>query len=226
MSASTSISLRHLDVQELAFDVLSLLVVLLTQGPARSLVVALAASAHGLPTLGAWGLAIAFGVLFIPSTFLLMGPLEDEKPGGVLVALFLVPAAFAILVLPPLVLEELAASPPRGGAALGSIFGLFILNLVLMAVMVSSLDALGDWVDDLAAEHGIRIRGGFLRLVRRVYLSVILPQLLWLVVLLDVHPLGMVLLVAFRVCYLLSGKTGIVNLLVLALTVGVWWWFG
>ncbi len=225
MSAAGSFSLRRVDMQELAFDLLSLLVVFLAQGPARDLVAALAASAHGLSTLGAWGLAILFGVLFIPSTFLMMGPMEDEKPGGVLVALFLVPAAFAILVLPPLVLEELAASPPRGNAALGSIFGLFVLNLVLMAVMVSSLDALGDWVDGIAAEHGIRIRGGFLRLVRRVYLSVILPQLLWLVVLLDVHPLGMALLVAFRVCYIFSGATGVPNLLVLALTVGVWWWF-
>lgn len=226
MSASGSFSLCHVDVQELAFDLFSLLFVVLAQGPARTLVLALASGAHGLPTLAAWGLAIAFGVLFIPSTFLMMGPLEDEKPGGILVALFLVPAAFAVLVLPPLVLEELAASPPRGGAALGSIFGLFVLNLVLMAVMVSSLDVLGDWVDDLAADHGIRIRGGFLRLVRRVYLSVILPQLLWLVVLLDVHPLGMVLLVTFRVCYIFSGKTGLVNLILLVLTAGVWLWFG
>lgn len=226
MSVYGSFSLRYVDVQELAFDLFSLLFVVLAQGPARTLVSVLVANAHGLSTLGAWGLAITFGVLFIPSTFLMMGPLEDEKPGGVLMALFLVPAAFAVLMLPPLVLEELAASPPRGNAALGSILGLFVLNLVLMAVMVSALDALGDWVDDLAADHGIRIRGGFLRLVRRIYLSVILPQLLWLVVLLEVHPLGMVLLVVFRVCYIFSGKTGLVNLLMLGLTVGVWLWFG
>jgi len=226
VSVYGSFSLRYVDVQELAFDLFSLLFVVLAQGPARTLVSVLVANAHGLSTLGAWGLAITFGVLFIPSTFLMMGPLEDEKPGGVLMALFLVPAAFAVLMLPPLVLEELAASPPRGNAALGSILGLFVLNLVLMAVMVSALDALGDWVDDLAADHGIRIRGGFLRLVRRIYLSVILPQLLWLVVLLEVHPLGMVLLVVFRVCYIFSGKTGLVNLLMLGLTVGVWLWFG
>jgi hypothetical protein len=214
------------DVQELAFDLFSLLFVFLAQGPAKTFVMDLAASAHGLSTLAAWGLAVLFGVLFIPSTFLIISPLEDEKPGGVLMALFLVPTAFAILVLPPLVLEELAARPPRGNAALASILGLFILNLLLMAVMVSSLDALGDWVDDLAADHGIRLRGGFLRLVHRIYLSVILPQLLWLVVLLEVHPLGMVLLMAFRVCYLFSGATGLVNLVLLGLTVGVWLRFG
>ncbi len=226
MSAPGFISLRHVDVQELAFDLFSLLVVFLAQGPAKDLIKTLAASAHDLPNLAAWALGAAFGVLFIPSTFLLMATTDEEKPAGFFVALFLIPAAFAILVLPPLVLEELAASPPRGNAALGSIFGLFVLNLVLMAVMVSSLDALGDWVDGLAADHGVRIRGGFIRLVRRVYLSVILPQLLWLVVLLDVHPLGMVLLWTFRVCYGFSGRTGVFNLLLLGLTVGLWLWLG
>ena len=226
MSASGLVSWRHVDVQELAFDLFSLLVVFVALGPAKDLVSSIAAAAHGLSTLAAWVLAAAFGVLFIPSTFLMMGSTEEEKPASVLLALFLVPAAFAILVLPPLVLEELAASPPRGNAALGSIFGLFVLNLVLMAVLVSSLDALGDWIDGLAADHGVRIRGGFIRLVRRVYLSVILPQLLWLVVLLDVHPLGMVLLVTFRICYVFSGPTGVFNLLLLGLTAGLWLWLG
>jgi len=226
MSTPGFVSWRRVDVQELAFDLFSLLVVFLALGPAKDLVTSVASAAHGLPVLAAWAAAAAFGVLFIPSTFLLMGTTEDEHPAGALVALFLVPAAFAILVLPPLVLEALAAHPPRGNAALGSIFGLFVLNLVLMAVMVSSLDALGDWVDGLAADHGIRLRGGFIRLVRRVYLSAILPQLLWLVVLLDVHPLGMVLLVTFRVCYVFSGPTGVFNLLLLGLTSGLWLWLG
>lgn len=207
------------DFRSLAFDAVSIAAVLLVQPYLFAGAGRLAAVLHDLSLGLAIVASIGLGVAFFPALLLPFHGSGEEAgadgsgtgPGGargrldrlganlhragqvVLVA----SGAFCLFMVPPLCAEAMAAEPPTGGAAIGMIFGLLVLNVVVGAVAASALLELrGCW-----SEAGGR---RFDRLLGTAYWGVVLPAAIWFVAVAEVHPVVWGPLFAFRAGLLLQ----------------------
>ncbi|GAB4277870.1 MAG: hypothetical protein Kow0068_01200 [Marinilabiliales bacterium] len=114
-------------------------------------------------------------------------------------------------------IDVIAKNPPTGGAALGSIFGLLIANILLGGILLSLLFSLKDKLSVNGKNSKI------IKVINIVFMSFIIPNLLWftyvVVGFIDDNLLFIGLIMLFRLSYVMHGSITLANLIILGFTI-------